>query len=457
MQSNARISTEQRPPANDALAGGKNIAAGLVRSTALSAVRRPITTVRLGAAVLWQRPREVIAANLPVESLILPETDHVPGSIGFEKMLDAEGYPKAESGRLTWLVDGPEFFPELDRQIAEARESIDIQIFIFDNDDIAVKYADLLRERSRQVPVRVMFDDLGSAFAQMTPPETPAPAGFVPPADIGTYLKADSKVRVRRIPNPWLVCDHTKLLVFDKRAAILGGMNIGREYRSEWHDLMVKVEGPILASLKREFDRTWRKTGPWGDLALFRAPQRFRRPPPVTDGIPLRILRTDPAEGRRDILHATMMAIRASRTRVWVQNPYIAHDDIIRALEAAARRGVDVRVVIPSRGDSTIMDFGNLAAARRLIQAGALLYRYPKMTHMKVMLCDNWGCTGSANLDTLSMRINRELNLSFADGPAVEELERKVFLPDFKISSRMTLSDTDSLIAPLARILTDQL
>jgi len=457
LQSNARLSTEQRPPANHPFVGGKHIAFGLVRSTAISAIRRPVTTAKLGAVVLWQRPREVVAGNLPVESVILPGTDKIPGSAGFERMLDHEGYQRAESGRLTWLVDGPEFFPELDRQIAAAQSSIDIQVFIFDNDDIAVKYADALKRRSNEVSVRVLFDDLGSSFAHLTAPETPAPKGFVPPGSIARYLKENSKVHVRRIPNPWLVCDHTKLLVFDKKVAILGGMNIGREYRSEWHDLMVKVEGPILGSLQREFNRTWRRTGPWGDLGLFRKPAGFRRPPPLSGGIPLRILRTDPAEGRMDVLNTTMMAIRASRSRIWVQNPYLAHDDIIRALEAAAVRGVDVRVVIPSRGDSTIMDLGNLAAARRLIQAGAVVYRYPRMTHMKVMLCDGWGSMGSANFDTLSMRINRELNLSFADPATVRELERKVFLPDFGVSKRLRISDTDSAVAAMAKILTDQL
>jgi len=457
LQTNARLSAEQGPHANDLLVGGKNIAFGLVRSTAISAIRRPVTTVKLGAVVLWQRPREVVAGNLPLESVMLPDTDTVPGTLAFEEMLDHLGYPKAESGRLTWLVDGPEFFPELDRQIAAAKSSIDIQVFIFDNDDTAVKYADVLKRRSSEVPVRVLLDDLGSSFAHLTAPETPAPVGFVPPESIVKYLKENSKVRVRRIPNPWLVCDHTKLFVFDKRVALLGGMNIGREYRSEWHDLMVKVEGPILGSLQREFDRTWKKTGQWGDFGLFRKPESSRRPPPVRDGIPLRILRTDPAEGRMDVLNTTMMAIRASRSRIWLQNPYLAHDDIIRALEAAAERGVDVRVIIPSRGDSTIMDLGNLAASRRLIQAGAQVFRYPKMTHMKVMLCDGWGSVGSANLDTLSMRINRELNLSFADSTAVRELEQKVFLPDFRISKRLSLSDTDSVVAPVVKILTDQL
>jgi cardiolipin synthase len=76
-----------------------------------------------------------------------------------------------------------------------------------------------------------------------------------------SYLEDGSKVKARRILDLWLTCDHTKLLVFDSRTAIIGGMNIGREYDSERHDLMVRVEGPVVQSLAREFSRAWRKAG----------------------------------------------------------------------------------------------------------------------------------------------------------------------------------------------------
>jgi cardiolipin synthase len=99
------------------------------------------------------------------------------------------------------------------------------------------------------VKVRVMFDDFGSATAHLSSPKTKVPASFQPPPDMRVYLEGGSNVRVRRTLNPWLVADHTKLLVFDDRTAILGGMNIGREYYNEWHDLMVRIDGPVVAHL----------------------------------------------------------------------------------------------------------------------------------------------------------------------------------------------------------------
>lgn len=457
ISTNARKSSERLPQANDPVTGGGSLAATAFRATAVATVRQPITTAKLGLAVLWHRPREMVVSNIPVDLNAGPQPEEIPGSRDFERLLDEKGLPAAEKGTLKWLVDGPGFFRELDRQIARAEKSVDVQVFIFDNDDIAVRYADILKKKAERVPVRVLFDDLGSTFAHTAPPETPGPVGFTPPADIGRHLKQDSAVRVRRTLNPWLVADHTKLLVFDNKAAMIGGMNIGREYYSEWHDLMVLVEGPILGTLSKEFQRAWRKAGPWGDLAALRQPDFFRRPRPSGDEIRLRILQTDASEGRHEILDATLLAVRAARKRIWVQTPYFAHDDIALAMESAARRGVDVRVVLPARGDSTIMDVGNLSTARGLINAGAKVYRYPKMTHMKVMLCDGWGTMGSANLDTLSMRINRELNLAFNDPAAIRDLERQVFLPDFRRSTPIKIEETATPLAPLAEAIADQL
>lgn len=442
---------------SNSLTSGGNLAMVAVRSTALAAFRQPVTTAKLGLAVLWHRPREIVSANTPIDLADQSMTAEAPGTPEFEDLLDRMKFPAAESGKLTWFVDGPAFFPELDHQIAAARKSINLQVYIFDNDDIGVRYADELKRRSAEIPVHVLFDDLGNTLAHASAPETLGPRGFFPPPDMGAYLRNGSETLARRTLNPWLVCDHTKLLVFDQQVAFLGGMNIGREYYSEWHDLMVRVEGPIVRSLSREFNRAWRKAGFWGDFALLRKPAIFRRHMPVTGGIPLRILRTDPAEGRHEILDASLLAIRGARKRIWIQNPYFAHDDVALAVEAAARRGVDVRVIIPKGGDSTLMDAGNLSTARGLILAGAKVYKYPKMTHLKVMICDDWASVGSANLDTLSMRINRELNLAFPDRATVRMLGKTVFLHDFRQSRRILPHEIQGIANSVAETLADQL
>ncbi len=450
--SNLRVEQSSSP-----LTAGKNFVMVGVRSTALAAIRQPVTTIRSGVAVFWNRPREIISGNSPIDLANTSLISEAPGTPAFEAMLDHKKFPRAEVGKLTYFVDGSNFFPELDRQIAAARDSINIQVFIFDNDDIGVRYADTLKQRATEIRVRVLFDDLGTTLAQHSAPITLGPKGFVPPSNMSAYLRNNSKARARRSLNPWLVCDHTKLMTFDQKVALLGGMNIGREYYSEWHDLMIRVEGPIVQSLSGDFIQSWRKAGPWGDIALLRKTRTSSDHSPASGEIPMRIVRTDPGVGRYEILDSTILAIRGARERIWIQNPYFASDEIAQAVEAAARRGVDVRVIIPNTETSSIMDAGNLATANGLMQAGAKVYVYPKMTHLKAIICDDWASIGSANFDTLSLRINRELNLVFFDRTAVRKLVSSVFLPDFKKSRRLHQRETENITSTLAETLADQL
>lgn len=441
----------------DGLTGGGNLAMVAARSTVLATIRQPITTIKLGFAVLWNRPREMVVGNSPIPMNLFEAIHEKPGTGEFDRMLDSMKFTHRQNGKIGFLVDGPKYFAELDGQISRARESIDIQLFIFDNDDIAVRYADALKQRSGEVNVKVLYDDLGSNLAYNSAPETLGPNQFVPPDNMSRYLKRSSTVSARRTLNPWLACDHTKLLVFDQKTAFIGGMNIGREYYSEWHDLMIRVEGPFVRTLSREFDLAWKKAGPLGDFAYTREPKSIPARKPASGEIPLRILRTDPAAGKYEILDATLLAIRGAHERIWIETPYFSHDEIALAVVAAARRGVDVRVVIPFGKNPNLMDTGNLSTARAIIQAGGKVYRYPKMTHLKAMICDEWACVGSANLDMLSMRINRELNLAFTDTETINRLEQSVFLPDLGKSNKISLEQTEGIINQLSETIADQL
>lgn len=426
------------------------------RSTIEAAVRQPITTFRLGRATYWHRGLAFVQDNVPLPLSLPHRPPPSPGSPEFEQHLDRLGLPKAIPGELSYYVGGDSFFSEFEKQIASAKEAIDVQVFIFDNDDVSVHYADLLRRRAKVLPVRVLLDDLGSTFAHGRIPPGGLPDGFVQPKDIGKYLDLDSPLQVRQSLNPWLVTDHTKLMIFDHEQAYLGGMNIGRESRRHWHDLMVGVRGPIVAHLNHDFDKAWEKNGPRGDWTLFE-----QSPAPAHDenaeGIPLRILRTDAVEGRAEVLHAMEQAIRGSNERIWIETPYFASDGIAKELQLAALRGVDVRVILPNRANHGIMDAGNVVTARYLIQAGAKVYHFPGMTHLKALVCDGWATVGSANLDTISLRINRELNLAYSDPKLVQGLVEKVFVPDLAASKLLTLEDTKLFLGPLIESIADQL
>ena len=149
--------------------------------------------------------------------------------------------------------------------------------------------------------------------------------------------------------------------------------------------------------------------------------------------------------------------MRAAGSRIWVQQPYIADDEVIDSLIDARRRGVDVRVILPVRNDSGVMHSANLLAAKAFPNNGIRVYGYPGMTHVKAALYDGWGCIGSANFDKLSLRVNREIDLATSDPAFVGALERDLFLADFARAREWNEPQPVRWIDYLAEFFADQL
>ena len=349
----------------------------------------------------------------------------------WERELDTLTGTVAARGTLRYLVDGAQFFPRLIQAIHEAEQSIDLRLYIFDNDDYALKIADLLKYRSRKVRVRVLLDALGTFGAAGALPGY-TPDYFRGGPSIVNYLREGSDISVRLNQNPWLQGDHTKAIIIDDGPAFVGGMNIGREYRYEWHDLMIEVTGPVVDVIQEDFDRAWINAGLFGDFrALFEGPKAKKREA-TDEGIAVRVLQTKPANAQ--ILRAQIAAIRKARQRIWIENAYFTSDAILYELAKARRRGVDVRIVMPLHGDSGPINRSNALAANAMLASGVRVYIYPGMAHVKGAVYDGWACFGSANFDKLSLRLNRELDLATSDPDAVGRFVEQVFRPDFERS-----------------------
>ena len=241
----------------------------------------------------WRASRDLgVEIGGQVRAVPVPQTQHPLSlrsararawtSAQWEAWLDRYTGTRQEDGSLDLLIDGERFFPRLQQAIAAATNHIHFDVYIFDKDDVGVSVADQLKERSRQVEVKVIFDRLGSIGGGRGPPGTPMPEDFVAPTSIYSYLKQDSNVRVRPFLNPWFSSDHSKVFLVDGTHAWMGGMNLGREYRYEWHDLMVELQGPVVASLEDEFRRDWAHEGLLGDLGylaeLARGPREKQAP-----------------------------------------------------------------------------------------------------------------------------------------------------------------------------------
>jgi cardiolipin synthase len=354
----------------------------------------------------------------------------------FEKKLDKEIGTNSSRGSMEFLIGGDTFFTDMIEAIIAAKETIDVRIFIFDNDDYAVSIADLLKRKAAEgVKVRVLLDGMGQVMGEGKLPDD-LPAGFVPPASMERYLKKDSAVDVRVRPNTWFKADHTKTIIIDNEFFYTGGMNIGREYRYHWHDLMFKVRGDITGEIAREFEIAWAHAGPWGDLGYLRNFLVKDAPSARDDGYPVRALYTrlnDP-----QILKAQLMAVREAKSYIYLHNSYVSDDQIIYELIKARKRGVDVRVILPIKGNHNIMNANNIVTANTMFRSGVRVFFYPGMSHIKAAVYDGWLCTGSANFDKLSLIDNLELNLATSDGKAVEAILKDLFEEDFKKSTEMT-------------------
>ncbi len=432
--------------AGEAAASGKGLRmleAGLLEGQVVSLIKNPVSflgrALNFGVqtvAVMF-RSRRWPAPEIP------PIVTEGPGMDlpAFEKKLDRMMGSDRYQGSIRLLIDGPAFFPVLEKRIDEARDSLHFRMCIWDTDDVAVEVADRVRKRSLEIPdTRVLVDRITTLGSGGSPPGSAMPEGFVPPRDIRKYLETDSHVRVRSFLNGMTMGDHSKVISIDRKYVLLGGMNIGREYRYEWHDAMVEMEGPIVGWYERDFALAWAHASILGDLAYaeayLTAKKTYEGPAERDDYIELRPIYTktlNPA-----ILRALKEALRRARRYAWIENPYLYDDTVVRELIAARRRGVDVRVVLPSQADMESTDGNNKVKANRLIENGIRVYAYPGMLHTKAALIDGWSVIGSCNFNKLSLRMNFEADVATSDAKFAEEMKRELFETDFGRAQELT-------------------
>ena len=381
----------------------------------------------------------------------------------WQKTLSRIASAPLSSATLKLRLGGDEFFPDFIQAVQDARHSVDVQLYIFDNDDYAAGLADLFRKRSREgIQVRILVDEAASLAAAANPPDSPMPADYVPPDNMPDYLEHGSKVEVRRMPMSGLTASHTKIISIDGQTAWLGGMNIGQEYRYDWHDLMIEVRGPLVAWISQDFNKAWARHGWAGDLALARhlLNPTSRAPGDAPPGaVPVQPLYT--SAWHHEIVQAQLAALRRCQRSVWLENAYLSDDAFITELVRARHRGVDVRIIMPAANDNGVMAANNRALIPILRRHGIRVFLLPGMSHVKAALYDGWACLGSANFDRLSLRVNNEFSIGCSDPALIRDLRHRLFTPDFQRSQEITgqplVSSGDEVLNALIRGLAGQL
>lgn len=328
------------------------------------------------------------------------------------------GSPLTTGNRVVLLEDGPATYRAMLAAIAKAKDHVHLETYILDDDEVGRKFADALIERQRAgVQVHVIRDSVGTIG---TPLEF-----FKTLTDAGVKVLEFNPINPARARKEWELNerDHRKLLIVDGRVAFLGGINISAVYSSGssgsfsreaarnedgWRDTHVQIEGPVVAEFQKLFLATWveQKGEPMTGRNHF--------PPPVKAGDEVvRAIGSSPKEPYSLIYATLLSAIGSAETSVYLTNAYFAPDpQLLTALEDAAARGVDVRLILPSKTDSWLVFHAGRGYYERLLRAGIRIYeRQGVILHSKTGLVDGvWATVGSTNLDWRSFLHNHELN-----------------------------------------------
>lgn len=432
-------------PARQKTDGGRVVpilqtAGHITQSHSASLIFRPVSSlyqllfVAKDALTETARPDWLVALE---SSPIQPIYDGPGMDLGaWESRLDVLTDRRTSRGTIEYLVDGEEFFTRFIDAVSSATDSINLRTYIFDNDDYAERIGELLKRRSNEgVDVKMLFDGLGTIVSTIEEQQS-LPEDWQGLSSVRTFLEDGSNIEVRQTPNSWFTGDHVKTIVVDRQTAFTGGMNIAREYRYDWHDLMMEVHGPVVDILQDEFWKAWSHAGIFGDFGLL-----FRRAMPKPDdaediGYPIRVLFTH--VDNPEIFYVQREAIRNAKRFIYFENAYFTDDAMLYELVKARRRGVDVRVIVPLVTDRGPITRNNALAANVMLEHGIRVFVYPGMSHVKAAVFDGWACLGSANWDKWSLVINKELNLATSHPEAVDGLITRVFEPDFLRSAELT-------------------
>lgn len=348
-------------------------------------------------------------------------------------LLQATGVSMLEENRLTWRENGT-VFDAIEEAIRGARHSVHVGLYIWKPGPPGDRIAELVKRRAREgIAVRILVDPMGST-------------GF----DDELYhplRDAGCEVRYFRPPKkaPFALTgrNHRKLVVVDGRVGFTGGFGIAQEWQGDglspgaWRDSNAEVEGPVVRQMQAAFAAHWIETG--GAL-LPRA--ELERARPAGDARAAYVTSTD-VKGLSHARWVTHIALMAAQRRLWIANAYfVPPAEVLGALFLPARRGVDVRLLLPGpHQDHRSVTFIQRRLYPRLERNGIDAYEYqPSMMHAKTMLVDDrLVVVGSINFDFLSMGWLEEGCLVVDDRPFAAELEAR-WHDDLARSRQMTFA-----------------
>jgi cardiolipin synthase len=320
-------------------------------------------------------------------------------------------WPWREGNRFDLLEATEQYFERMIQAIDDAQSYVLLEMYLVESGVLAGRFVEaFIRAAQRGIGVRLVLDGFGSlGFAQADRRRL---------IDVGVELRIYNVVQLRKRLHNFLR-DHRKIMVVDGTVAFVGGVGLTDEFGVSgppgwpWRDLVVEIHGPVVADWSQAFARTWKRSG--GELTL-----PVPSLEPLQDGARARVVLSE-AWYRSELANAVARRIGSANERAWIMSAYFVPSQRFRkALRRAARRGVDVRLVVP--GPLTDHPLVRQAARRfygKLLRNGVRIFEFqPRVLHGKMSICDDWVSVGSSNLDRWSFKWNLEAN---------QEIENEAF------------------------------
>lgn len=354
-----------------------------------------------------------------------------------------------KGNKIEILTNGEETFPVLLDALRKAENHIHIQYYIFKTDAISTEIRDILVEKAKSgVEVRFMFDGLGSSKL--------GKAFLAPLKEAGVSIHAFDPIAslIVRTAN---LRNHRKIVVIDGQIGFTGGLNIGEEYRSNtpdfrvWRDTHIKITGQAVIELQESFLNDWvymeNQAGAADGFISESGLKQYFSPVDMGDEW-AQVIYGGPYDKEKWVRDSMLDLIDSAKESVWIVSPYFVPDEeSLAVIRRVAMSGVDVRVIIPGKGDRGISFHGSNAYVKTMIEAGAKMYAYAddSFVHAKAMLVDGTrAAIGTANFDVRSFRLNHELMVFLYDeSEAMHHLKRD-FKKDFEDSRLFTMKDMEN-------------
>ncbi|WP_291271810.1 cardiolipin synthase [Geothrix sp.] len=356
----------------------------------------------------------------------------------------ATGRPLIAGNKVTLLFDGPKTISAMMAAASEAKDSINLETYLFDQDPLGMKFAELLIAKQKAgIQVSIIYDCVGTLG-------TPQ-AFFDRMQEAGIRLLPFQPVSPLHRPWRWRINnrDHRKILVVDGKVAFAGGVNIteaysrGSSFRSRsrpivaagWRDTHIQIEGPAVAALQ------WMFLDNWASQQEGNLPERdyFPELPSMGDKV-LRVLKSQPGSNH-EIFKAYLLAIQGATKSIHITAAYFIPDaQMLKALLGAAKRGVEVKIILPNISDSWLSSHARRSFYAPMLKAGIRVHELKSsVLHAKTAVIDGgWSTVGSTNMDMRSFLHNKEVNIIVLGDGFGREME-DAFREDLRDSREITL------------------